>query len=119
VKPEQAFGTCQIPVEVGGGFSCTQANETCAEGFYCNGSNCLARNGGGVSCNELSPCLEDFQCLGEPGSAVCVEKGNATATCIEDAECKSDICAKNAAGGGKCVEQVVLAPTELICADLG
>jgi hypothetical protein len=119
VKPEQAFGTCQIPVEVGGGFGCTQANETCAVGFYCNGSNCLARLGAGASCSELSPCLEDFQCLGEPGAAVCQEKGNATAACIEDGDCKSTICAKNAAGGGKCVDQVVLAPTELICADLG
>jgi hypothetical protein len=119
VKPDQSVGTCQVPVEVGGGFSCTQANETCVEGFYCDGSNCLARKGAGATCNELAPCLEDFSCLGDPGAATCQEKGNASAACTENVECKSDICAKNAAGSGKCVDQVVLAPTELICSDLG
>lgn len=119
VKPDAAFGTCQVPVEVGGGFACTQPNETCAAGFYCDGSNCLARKGAGATCNELAPCLEDFSCLGDPGAAICQEKGDNTDACIEDGACKSDICAKNAAGGGKCVDQVVLAPTELICADLG
>jgi hypothetical protein len=117
-KIGDAIGNCQVPVEVGGGFPCTQLNETCVEGFYCNGANCLAAPTGGAACSDEIPCASDFQCTGAPGSQACTDKGDPTDPCAVDGECKSDICALNAAGGGICVDQVVLAATEPLCTDL-
>ncbi len=121
-KPGAGGGTCQVAVVVAGGQSCAAANQTCDVGLYCSttstGANCLARQGAGATCDPNLPCLEDFQCLGATGSMTCAEKGNDTDSCSSDDQCKSGICAQNAAGGGTCVPQVVLAPTEPMCADL-
>ncbi|MFO0568509.1 MAG: hypothetical protein U0263_22800 [Polyangiaceae bacterium] len=119
VKVGSSSGTCQVAKEVGGGFSCTAVDETCAVGFYCDGQNCIAKKGGGQTCTEEIPCLEDFQCLGATGDMKCVAKGDTAATCTEDAQCKSGMCAKPATGSGKCVDSVVLTPTDPICQTLG
>lgn len=118
IKPG-SDGSCQVPKEVGGGFSCKAPDEVCAEGFYCNGSNCIAKAGDGEACSEEVPCLDDFQCLGATGATTCVAKGDTAASCTDDAQCKSGVCAKPASGPGKCVDSVVLTPTDPVCQSLG
>jgi len=119
IKSGQSMGSCEVPVEVGGGFPCTGADETCADGFYCDGSNCIAKKGDGQPCTEDVPCGDDFQCLGVPGDMKCAPKGDVSATCTADTDCKSGICAKPATGSGKCVNQVTLTPTDPMCSHLG
>src|SRR5262245_2181019 len=43
-------GSCQKPNKVGGGLACENADDVCAEGFYCDGENCLARKNAGKAC---------------------------------------------------------------------
>lgn len=115
VKKPGAGGTCQVPKEVGAGYACQAPDEVCASGFYCNGSNCIVKKGQGETCDELTPCGEEFLCQG----TICVAKGDTAASCQENAECKSGVCAKPAVGPGKCVDSVVLTPTDPICSSLG
>jgi len=114
-KPGEQSGTCQVPKEVGGGFSCTGADEVCAPGFYCDGANCIAGKTSGQTCGGVVTCAADFLCQG----TLCVAKGDVATSCTEDEECKSGICAKPAVGPGKCVESVVLTPTDPVCQSLG
>ncbi|MCE7889248.1 MAG: hypothetical protein DYH12_06030 [Sorangiineae bacterium PRO1] len=115
IKPGAPDGTCQVPKEVGGGFSCKAPDEVCAEGFYCDGSNCIAGKTSGETCSEDVACAPEFLCQG----TLCLPKGDTAASCQSDAECKSGICAKPAVGPGKCVDSVVLTPTDPICQSLG
>jgi hypothetical protein len=108
-------GTCQVPNQVGGGFSCKGADEVCGTGFYCDGSNCIAKLGTGETCSPEIPCLEDHLCQG----TICVAKGATAASCADNQECLSGICAKPALGPGKCVDSVVLTPTDPVCQSLG
>jgi hypothetical protein len=117
-KAGVSSGSCQVPVEVGGGLDCTGVAAVCAKGFYCDGSNCIGKKTSGQKCDESTPCADDFQCLGPTGSMTCQAKTDAGGTCTDNAQCKSGICAKPASGTGKCVPAVVLAPTEPMCADL-
>lgn len=111
-------GTCQVPVEVGGGLSCGGADQVCATGFYCDGSHCIAKKSGGESCDVDTPCAEDFQCLGATGNMSCQAKSDNGGTCTADEQCKSSICAIAGAGSGTCVPSVILAPTEPLCTHL-
>ncbi|MCC6898532.1 MAG: hypothetical protein IT377_06135 [Polyangiaceae bacterium] len=119
IKPGDDSGSCQVPKLVGGGYSCTAADELCDVGFYCDGSNCIAKKGDGQACTKDIPCLEDFLCVDSGGQGKCVAKGGTAAGCDADFECKSGICAKPATGSGKCVESVVLTPTDPVCQSLG
>ena len=114
-KVGQNAGTCQIPEIVGGGFSCTGQNQTCADGFYCDGTNCLAApNQPGASCNPDSvPCSPEFNCLGTDPDYSCQPKGDLGASCTMPTDCKSSLCSVNT-----CVNQIILAFPEPICQDL-
>jgi hypothetical protein len=118
VKSGQTFGTCAEPVEVGGGFSCAAPNQVCVSGFYCDGSNCLAAKGEGEAC-DTAPCADGFDCQDVSGSLQCVAKLKATDACSADEQCASGICAKSVNGTGKCVDSVVLSPTDPMCSYLG
>lgn len=118
-KPGAPDGTCQVAKLVGGGFPCTAVDELCDVGFYCDGSNCIAKKGSGLTCSADVPCLEDFLCLGPTGDMKCAAKGGLAVTCTNDDQCKSGICAKPATGSGKCVDSVVLTPTDPVCQSLG
>ena len=111
-------GTCQVPVEVGGGLTCSGVDQVCAKGFYCDGSHCIAKKSGGESCDVDMPCSEDFQCLGATGNLACQAKSENGGTCTADEQCKSSICAIAGTGNGTCVPSVILAPTEPMCTHL-
>ncbi len=112
-------GTCQVPLLQQGGFACTEPNQACDVGFYCDGQNCLARPGDGQVCNkESKPCQEDYNCTGTTGDLHCSPKGDVSATCALDGDCKSGICAKPSQGAGSCVENVVLSPFDPFCPNL-
>lgn len=107
-KPGQP-GTCQVPDVVQGGFTCTEPNQICAEGFYCDGQNCLARPGKvGDACDpDLKPCAADFNCAPD---YTCQARGDLGAGCDTGIDCKSGVCAANL-----CVQEVILSISEPLC----
>jgi len=129
-KAGQPTGTCQEPVEVGGGLDCSAPETTCADGFYCDGDNCIAEQGEGETCSDAEPCGGDFQCLTAAGTPpVVADGGLEAATCVARAargescstadDCVTGICAGVAGSDtGVCAEHIVLAPSEQICLDL-
>jgi hypothetical protein len=114
MRAGETTGTCQVAEIVGGGFSCSQPNQICDTGFYCDGQNCLARpNTEGASCSAEIPCAEDFKCLGSATSAICTAKSDTGEDCTSNLDCKSGVCS-----GPICVELVELTHTDPFCADL-
>ncbi len=112
-------GVCIVADVVGGGLRCTESNQICDVGFYCNGMNCIARQNPGESCSPDVPCLEDLACEGLPGERVCISRGRLGATCTFDADCLSTICQKAAgANTGLCANEIILSGTEPICENL-
>ena len=120
VTKTSAGGTCQVPQEVGGGFACAQPQQTCAMGFFCDGTNCLARRQLDDACTLDLPCAEDLKCpAADGGSAVCVAKADVGGSCAGDDDCKSNICAKSAsASTGVCTAEIILRADDQICGNL-
>lgn len=121
--PGVTSGSCQIPEERGGGQSCGLPAQTCAVGFYCNGSYCIERAQAGASCSESVPCGEALLCSGggvDGGAGgTCVVKATTGGACGSGAECASGLCAIAAgSSAGVCVDQAQLTPTEPLCNDL-
>jgi hypothetical protein len=123
IKSGQTEGTCQIPNEVGGGFGCSGAEQVCAEGFYCDGDNCLAQKDLGDSCAFDAECdpahLCEIDATADPPAGECVERKDTGDTCAADAECQSHLCAiPRGASSGVCVSRVRLSPDSAFCQDL-
>jgi hypothetical protein len=127
IRPGDSTGSCQVPEIVGGGFSCTAPEKVCADGFYCNGQNCIEQpNQAGADCASDIPCGSGFNCIdtspdagtGQPcgaeaSSCVCQAKISTGGACTLASECKSGVCA-----GKICQELVELTAEAAFCADL-
>jgi hypothetical protein len=111
-------GTCGVAQVQGGGFPCGEPNQVCAEGFYCDGSNCLARRTDGASCSPETPCLETLLCEGPEGAETCEPKLTVTSRCTADEQCASGLCARGTSAEGICVAQIVLSTAEPTCQTL-
>jgi hypothetical protein len=114
-------GTCQVPQQVGGGFSCALPQQTCAPGFFCDGANCLAARQLDDPCSASEPCSQELKCPidSDGGSAFCVAKAEIGGSCSSDDDCKSMICAKSAsASTGVCTADIILRADDQICGNL-
>lgn len=121
--PGATSGSCQVPEERGGGQSCGLPQQTCAAGFYCNGSYCIERGQAGAACSPEVPCGEALICSGggvDGGAGgTCVVKATTGSACGEGGECSSGLCAMAAGStSGVCVDKAQLTPTEPLCNDL-
>lgn len=106
-------GTCQVPQEVGPGQKCTALAQTCGEGFYCDGSNCIAAKEVGDDCSTSYECGSTGMCSG----SACVAKLAVGSTCTDASECASGIC-YDVNGTKKCTALIRLSPAESICENL-
>lgn len=108
--------TCQVPVEVSGGGRCSEANQVCASGFYCNGGNCVVRGDVGESCvGNAPPCMEALRCLAGTCSTLVAEHD----PCERHTDCATGICELPASGGaGVCVARLELRANTLECTRL-
>jgi len=115
IRAGDSSGACYVPKVQDGGFPCDQPEQTCATGFYCDGSNCLARKAAGKACTDTEPCVETALCV----SGTCQAKGQTSDPCADDSDCQSNICAI-AAGSvqGVCVDNIILGATEPLCTHL-
>ena len=111
VKDEEE-GTCQKPVIIEAGFSCSEPEETCEEGFYCDGKNCLAALEEGDDCQNDHQCGPDMYC-----DETCTEKVDVGEDCKTDAECVSGICYRSD-DDRTCLDRLRLSPAEPMCSDL-
>jgi hypothetical protein len=107
-------GICQVPVEVGAGQACSDPAQTCPDGFFCDGSNCIAARVAGDACQNDVECGTGAYCA---PSDLCVARRGVGTACTSDAECESQLC--YAANGQRtCADLVRLSVSEDICTDL-
>jgi hypothetical protein len=108
-------GSCAKPVLVKGGFSCEEPASRCAEGFYCDGEDCLALGIIDDDCSDAEPCAAEFKCR----QGKCEARAELGGTCRSGDDCISRICARTGDGDEMlCVDKVVLSVSEPLCAAL-
>lgn len=105
-------GGCIEPTVVGGGEECSDADVVCAEGYFCDGNNCLARRDVGRACSDDIPCREDLRCVGDAGEKVCEARTPDGEACEEDDDCQSGICGR---GTNLCAARITLSDAEPVC----
>jgi hypothetical protein len=124
VKIGQAEGTCQEPVEVGGGDPCDAAAQVCGGDYYCDGENCIRHKALGAACSYDAECADENRCNAAPdenGDLVgeCVARLEDSSVCTDHNECQSNLCAKSpTATQGRCVSLVRLSPDSALCENL-
>jgi hypothetical protein len=122
IKVPDTRGQCHEPREVGGGSKCSDAAATCAEDFYCDGKNCLAKSAVDEECSEAVPCDDSSRCVmevdAETGS--CEPKLGRGDDCEKKSQCASGICDRNADEEfGICVDFIELDRRLDMCDDFG
>jgi hypothetical protein len=105
-------GTCQVPEEVGGGIGCGGPSQVCAEGFYCNGSNCVEDLGGRTCSDTDPPCGSDEYCEIIPATMMgqCVAKIADGQMCTTAEECSGGFCQTTCRSNLVLVDPVACAP---------
>jgi hypothetical protein len=119
IKPGQADGTCQLPVEVGGGRRCSTPESVCEADFYCSGTNCDER------LPAMEPCTGDvcavgLRCAVATGAAetTCIPRLGIADPCIADDECGSGVCIGSTEADKICVSSVILTVRDPLCREL-
>lgn len=112
-KGEATTGTCQVPREIGAGLDCSADNAVCAEGFYCNGENCIGGQSPGEVCTVDRECNDGYCSAGE-----CVAGLGVDAACTFDEQCESGLCYQFSATEQVCADRIRLSRTDPICEDL-
>jgi hypothetical protein len=128
-------GKCEMPSSppIMGGYSCEADEAVCADGFYCDGKDCLAEKSEGDDCSAAVPCDAKSHCLDKNGnligpggtadggaaSGTCAARKTMGAECASDDDCTSLICAiSSGSTKGVCAAQVSFGPSEEICKNL-
>lgn len=112
-------GECVPPEVVGGGQECSDAATICEEGFYCDGSNCLAVRTEGRACSDTIPCAEGLKCVEGTSGMVCEAKAGPGQPCATGEDCVSGICTLPAGDDeGICANEIILSAAEPTCSDL-
>lgn len=112
VLKEDERGTCQDPVIVEPGFSCSEPKEACEKGFFCDGRNCLVALDEGDDCNNDLQCGTDMFC-----DETCADKVGIGDDCESDAQCLSGICYESS-GDRTCLDRLRLSRAEPMCDSL-
>jgi hypothetical protein len=113
-KDDDLTGTCQPPKIVGPGLDCTDQDAVCQEGFYCNGSNCIAGKAAGAACVTHRECGSTGFC----GSAsICEDRLTVDAACSSDEQCLDGLCYQFTTER-VCADRVRLSRDEPICVNL-
>lgn len=110
-KGSEGTGTCQVPRVVQPGLECGAPQESCTQGFYCNGDNCVVGKDAGDECSLQEECAAENYCT---TSGVCAERLDLGEDCEADHECLSGICF--VFGSERtCVDRIRLSPSEPLC----
>ena len=111
----EATGTCQRPVLTGPGEECSTVGAVCTEGFYCDGSHCIAGESVGEACVAHEQCGASGYCglLSE-----CEARLPVRSPCGFDEQCASGLCYRLTATEQVCTDRVRLSLSEPLCDDL-
>ena len=112
-KGDETTGTCQVPTQVAAGLDCSADNAVCAEGFYCNGDNCIGGQSPGEACTVTRECNNGYCNAG-----TCVAHLEVNVACSSDEQCESGLCYQFTATEQVCADRVRLSRNEPICEDL-
>ncbi len=112
VLKNEERGTCEKAVTIEPGFSCSESEETCEDGFFCDGSNCVAALPEDEDCQNDSQCEDGYYC-----DETCQEMAEVGESCDSDAECLSGICYPDS-GDQFCLDRMRLSPAEPLCDSL-
>lgn len=113
-KADTGAGTCQIAKTVEPGRGCREAEESCEEGFFCDGRYCVEMLPTAESCTIHEQCGVDGFC---DESGKCAERRAVNDSCQEDLECATGICSE--LGDERlCTDRVLLSRADPLCANL-
>ncbi len=112
VLKDDEEGTCQEASTIEPGFSCSEPEEMCEDGFFCDGSNCVAGLPEGEDCQNDSQCEAGLYC-----DETCSDMVEVGESCDSDAECLSGICYPDS-GDQTCLDRMRLSPAEPLCDSL-
>lgn len=111
----QAEGTCQRPVLTGPGEDCSTIGSVCTEGFYCDGSHCIAGESLGETCLTHAQCGARGYC---GAVSECEARLPVRSPCGFDEQCASGLCYQLSATERVCTDRVRLSLSEPLCNDL-
>lgn len=108
-------GTCQTPVAVGGGESCSQLAAQCTDSqgstdtFYCDsGNHCVTAGAGGDKCGSGEACGNGLRC--NTSAKVCVNQASNGDPCTANEDCAGGFClGTGTASGGECAATLTFA----------
>ena len=112
-KNAEPDGSCQIPVKQGPGADCSQPEDICEEGFYCNGENCIALKLADKACEVSRQCEAGLFC--DTTSDSCKARFAVGRECGKDSECASGFCYDFEGADMACVDRIVLTRAEPVC----
>jgi hypothetical protein len=112
IKGGQQSGSCEVPVEVEPGLKCSEPEEVCTEGFFCNGNNCVEALAVSEACVNHAECGPAGFCL----EAACAMRFALNDECSQDEQCGSGICYDGPTQS--CVDRIRLSPAEPLCQQL-
>jgi hypothetical protein len=104
-------GICVID----GGFSCKDAELSCAENFYCNGEDCVSLKESGGQCAADSQCKPEYKCVVAEGDETgkCKPRLDVEDACEKDSDCQTHLCWE-----GQCANRIILSDGDRLCEDL-
>lgn len=112
VFKDEAEGRCEVPEVVSAGLSCDEPQQTCEEGFFCNGDNCIVAFDPGDECSNDAQCGPEHYC-----DETCLERLPVGEDCEDDSQCLSDLC-YSFDDSRTCVSRIRLSPAEPMCRSL-
>jgi hypothetical protein len=115
LQRDQITGTCERAVPTGPGEDCSAVGSVCTEGFYCDGSHCIAGESLGEACITHEQCGVSGYCglLSE-----CEARLPVRSPCGFDEQCSSGLCYQLSATEQVCTDRVRLSLSEPLCDDL-
>jgi hypothetical protein len=115
VKPGADSGTCQLPVEAAGGDPCDDPEVVCADGYYCDGENCLRRHEEADTCTSDGVCAAELRCeiATDSTEGLCEARLTNGDVCIANEECVSGICIGTT--DKECASRVELTAESTLC----
>ncbi len=117
--PDAGAGSCQVPVNVSAGNSCSAPGAQCAEGYYCGTAQlyCVVDGQAGATCSSSAPCAADFKCSVVNANQQCTAKLLDGTACTADSDCANGMCLTGT-NGNVCGSIEIFALNEPFCLSL-
>jgi hypothetical protein len=109
-------GTCQTPLTVMGGETCTDPSSECTTDFFCDTTgHCISDPLKDGMCSDSVPCATGLRCV----SMACQAQLQDGSTCMQDTDCVGGFCLTGTGvqGAGVCSSMYTFSITSASCTD--